>query len=75
MSAITSRGSRDGCDCPAMAQSDSPGCTVTETVGVTVRPPAASAALAGEFRNPASDRSGGQKDQRQAEEDDPARGG
>src|SRR4051794_19179937 len=56
MSAITSRGSRFGSTLPAMAHSDSPGCTVTETVGVTERPLALSAALAGEFSSPVSDR-------------------
>ena len=35
MSATTSRGSRSGATDPAMAQRDSPGWTVTDTVGVT----------------------------------------
>ena len=75
MSAITSRGSRPGSTFPAMAHSDSPGCTVTDTVGVTVRPLAVSAALAGEFRKPARTAAGGKQYQRQADQDDPAAAG
>ena len=76
ISAMTSRGSRPGSTAPAMAHSDSPGCTVTETVGVTDSPPAASAALAGEFSRPAErQEKRGQQDQRQADQDDPAAAG
>ncbi len=57
MSATTSRGSRSGATAPAMAHRDSPGWTVTDTVGVSDSSAAESAALAGELRKPLSERS------------------
>ena len=53
---------------PAMAQSDCPAWTVTETVGVRERSAAESAAFAGEVRNPARESRSAARTQRDANE-------